>query len=134
MNTTFNWKRLLAAGMLSMTVSLLLCAGGMLLLDGELVPLERSGTLVSGILFLSALSGAALMETPWEILASGGLYLGLLLLLNGCLCGFQVRRLWTALLEVLLAGAPVMLFRYRKSFTTNHRRKSRIVKMNKKRR
>lgn len=127
-----NWKAMIAGTGTALVTAVILCAGAAQLVSMGTVGEEWINYLAAGILLAASFVGGMTAAGPWEAVAAGaGLWI-VLLGINGIMCGFEVRGGGETLLAILGGSGAAALLRLRKQSSRSRRRKSRIVKLNKK--
>lgn len=127
-----NWRAALWGAGTAMVTAVALCAGAAQLVSAGAVGEEWVNYLAAGILTAASFAGGMMAGGSWEAVGSGaGLWL-LLIGINGIFCGFEMSGVGETLLAIFGGSGAAALLRLRKKSTGRRRRKSRIVKLNKK--
>ncbi len=127
-----NWKMLLVGMGTAILTSSILCAGAAQLLSAGVVGEAWINYVASAVLVGASFLGGMIAGGPWEAFGSG---LGLWVLLIGVnmVCyDFEMRGGGETLLAILGGSGAAMLLRFKGHSARKRRKKSKIVKMNKK--
>ena len=125
-------REILRGAAVALAAAVVLCAGGAALVSNEILGEEWMGYLSAGILTLSGFSGAMVCPDLMEAALSGVGAWMLLTAAGACTNGFSVAGAGVTLLAILGGSGAGILLKLRQRASGRNRRKTRIVKLNKK--